>query len=273
MSVLGMTEWQVAEEVIGAIRATGGKLLLHGAPGTGKTTWAMKVCGSENKEPVRLNLHQDKPAAELTGMYQPQPTEFGTKFEWVHGLAVRAMLEGRGLVVDEIDKGEGDVVDILYAILDDFETASLTLPTGEIIRPQEGFFVVATMNGEPHDLMEGIQDRFHVILEINEPHPDSIAALPDDLQRAARKSLNANRDRSISMRGWHAFAKIRNKVASHEVAAAAVFGQRAGDVLDTLKLIKAEDENGTAAVADGIAPGGAVVGCPCDGCESIRRGE
>jgi len=215
-------------------------LLLYGPPGTGKSYFALRHGFERSDETAnvldverlsRVYLTEETPAVDLRG----GPLPDGTEWHWVHGPAIRAWQERRRLVLDEIDKASADALAFLLAVLDDRAVAGITLPTGERVRPARGFHVVATTNGEPDDLPEALRDRFTVAIAIDEPHPDAIAALRPDLREVARVTAKLDAVRRISIRKWRDFDKLRERF-SEEAAAALVFGTRASEVLDGMRI-------------------------------------
>jgi MoxR-like ATPase len=223
-----MPVWDLANSVVSHSRTT----LLHGVPGTGKS-FAAHSADLGDRTLYSVTLTPDTPAAELRGHYIPR----GDSFVWQDGPAIRAWKEGARLVINEIDLAGGDALSFLLNCLDSPDTACLTLPTGEMVRPHPHFQAVATMNGSPEqDLPPALRDRFPVSIEITEAHPNGIASLPQDLQAAAKGSVvAADPNRRLTLRAWLAFATLRERIGP-EAAAQAVFQQRAGDVLDALTI-------------------------------------
>lgn len=220
--------WQVAEAAI----AHSSRVLLVGPPGTGKTYAAAKF-GIGNRSVYATTLTEEMPAAELRGHFVPK----GDHFEWMDGPALTAWRQGARLVLNEIDRASGDVLTFLMVILDDPETAMVTLPTGETVRPSSAFSVVATMNGNIlNDLTAGLRDRFSVTIEIDEVHPDALALLPAPLRAAARNTtLVDEAARRLSVRVWYEFVRLR-ALLGEEIAAHACFGKRAQDAMNALKI-------------------------------------
>jgi len=223
--------WDLVEKVIEHSRTT----LLYGLPGTGKS-FAAHNAGLDGRQLYSVTLTPDTPAAELRGHYVPQ----GNQFVWQDGPAIKAWRSGGRLVVNEIDHAGGDALSFLLNCLDSPETACLTLPTGEMVKPHHQFTAVATMNGNPdQDLPPALRDRFPVAIEITEAHPDGIASLPQDLQKAAKGSVVASDpERRLTLRAWNAFASLRNKIGA-EAAAQACFASRSADILAALKMAQA----------------------------------
>ena len=217
-----------AWETVAAVARVARLLLVYGPPGTGKTHAAL----GGRSDVYSVTVTPETPAAELRGHYVPRAGEF----VWQDGPAVRAWREGARLVVNEIDHAGGDLVALLLAILDNPESAVLTLPSGETVRPAPGFQCVATMNGKPADLLEALRDRFAVNVEIREPHPAAIERLPENLRKAAAGTVTADGDARITLRAWLAYADLIGAGVPETFAASAVFGDRAGDVLASMRV-------------------------------------
>jgi MoxR-like ATPase len=166
----------------------------------------------------------------------------------MHGPAVLAYLEGAVLILDEIDKASQDALDFLHGLLNDPKVARLTLPNGQTITPSPGFQCIATMNSELEDLQPSLQDRFAIAIEVRDPHPDAIKALPKDLQSAAKKVEDyENAERPATLRRWGAFALLRElEGVGAEEAAKAVFAHRAGELLDAITFKETKGDGGVA---------------------------
>jgi len=222
--------WDLINKVIPQSRVT----LLYGPPGTGKS-FAAQNADLGGRQLFSVTMTPETPSAELRGHYVPQ----GNQFVWQDGPAIRAWRNGGRLVVNEIDHAGGDALSFLLNCLDSPETACVTLPTGEMVRPHPEFTAVATMNGSPEDLPLALRDRFPVAIEIAQAHPQGIAHLPHDLQKAAKGScLASDSARRLTLRAWTAFASLRAKIGS-EAAAQAVFANRAADILAARKMAQA----------------------------------
>ena len=225
-----LSSWDLVEQVAEHCRT----LLLYGPPGTGKTFAAHSNLADRTL--YTITLTPDSPAAELRGFYVP----VGNEFKWQDGPAIKAWRLGGRLVLNEIDLAGGDALSFLLNALDSSETACLTLPTGEMVRPHPRFQCVATMNGNPsEDLPPALRDRFPVCVEINDAHPQGLASLPQDLQTAARGTVLAkDPSRRVTLRSWLAFASLRERVGP-DAAAAAVFQARWKDIIDSLQIASA----------------------------------
>lgn len=104
------------------------------------------------------------------------------------------------------------------------------------MRPSPGFSLVATTNADPASLELALQDRFPSTIEITEPHPDAFSILPEELRGAASRKLGGR----YRLRDWLSFSSMLAKGASIEIAAAIVFPQWEGDVIDAVSIARAE---------------------------------
>ena len=228
-------------DIVSAVLSQSNRTLLYGPCGTGKSFAGTRLGLSDGQKVFSLTLTEETPAAELRGHYILKDG----KYVWHDGPAVAAWRCGGRLVVNEIQRGGPDVHALLLAITDDAEIAQIDLPSGEKVKPATGFTCIATMNGDPKELLDpALQDRFPVSINIDKLHPDAVKELPQDVQRAAEKTaLIENEERRISIRSWYAFAQLRLRLSksysqqeAQQLAATAVFNTRAQDAIDALAI-------------------------------------
>ena len=227
--------WDLADRVAPHLSRT----LLFGPSGTGKTHQAITAWRRPGQRVWSVTLTEETPAADLRGLWVPVEG----RFEWRDGPGIAAWRAGGRLVINEIDHASADALTFLMALLDDPETATLTLPTRETVRPAQGFTAIATMNGEPDSLPAALRDRFAVAIHVDSVHPAALATLPTDVRRAAESTVALPPERRISVHAWSEFAKLV-KVVGEIIAAQAVFAARAGDVLDALRLARSSESGG-----------------------------
>lgn len=189
---------------LGDIIAAGiDRALLYGPPGTGKT-YAGLTMKPADQPAYRLICTDEMSTAEISGLWQPN----GDRFTYKEGLAVQAWRTGGRLVIDEINRANGDIMSLLLAFTDTVASSSWQNPeTGETVTPATGYSVVLTMNGEPDDLEPALLDRFTARVKITEPHPDALATLPEYLRGPARILSTTDHNRQ-SLRAFQTLEQI-----------------------------------------------------------------
>ncbi len=215
--------------------------LLFGPPGTGKTSAAVAAAltGSTGSQPVySVTLTSEQSAASLWGHWVPK----GDSFVWNDGPFLMAWREGALLVVNELNHASEDVSNMLHVLLDNPEVAQVTLPTGETVRPQQGFRCIATMNGTiDDDVAPAVLDRFSIISPVIEPSTAMIDALPEHLRAFARYLYSdKNHDRlddgspAITYRTLSKFGELLEDIPEPFAASVATHGdlQRAQSLLE-----------------------------------------
>lgn len=179
------------------------KVLLYGPPGTGKSTVGAKH-GVGNRGVERFCITSETCWAQLYALYMPGPSGYSL----LHGPCVRAWIEGKRAVVDELNEAGGDTIPGLHGWLDDSAIASMTLPDGTVIKPKEGFQAIATMNVLPESLPEALADRFAVRRLVDKPDPHILLSLPRKVRVSAAYSMFAKsiaQDaslRDLTTRAW-----------------------------------------------------------------------
>jgi hypothetical protein len=215
------------------------RVLLWGPPGTGKSYIGTSVESLDKLS--RLYLTMDTPAAEVRGHYLPN--ENGS-FSWHDGPGVNAWRgDGHRLVIDEIDAASGDTLTLLLALLDDPESAKLTLPTNETIRPGAKFSCVATTNQSPTVLPEALLDRFDVVCHVPSPSPFAFQGnnwnnqkLAETAEKAIYLSETPQRgqgQRPIGLRAYKAIDRLEHSGLPIQEAATLVIGEEASRWLMT----------------------------------------
>jgi ATP-dependent 26S proteasome regulatory subunit len=124
--------WRDLHNLLAVIPGDLERILLYGLPGPGKSYFGKVLADYLERHFYVSPFYQDMSPADLIGCYLPDG-EGGAK--WHDGPAIRAWREPAVCVFDEIDEVGGDVYPSTHTILDDKETARLTLPTGETLAP------------------------------------------------------------------------------------------------------------------------------------------
>jgi hypothetical protein len=120
------------------------------------------------------------------------------------------------------------------------------------VTQEDGFQVVATMNGTPDCLPEAVQDRFSVKVLIKEPHPQALASLPYDLRGiAAKTAVIEDKERRIGIRAWKTFALLREVCSTPEIAAQGVFGEQWRSLMAMIEMVNSDEYRELEAYARG----------------------
>jgi von Willebrand factor A domain-containing protein 8 len=102
-----LSEWSIGERAF----------LLLGNQGTGKNKICDRICELANFEREYMQLHRDSTIGQLT----LSPSIEDGKIVWKDSPLVRAVTEGRALVIDEADKAPLEVVAVLKSLVEDGE--------------------------------------------------------------------------------------------------------------------------------------------------------
>ncbi|MBU1044081.1 MAG: AAA family ATPase [Candidatus Omnitrophica bacterium] len=121
----------------------GNHLLFTGHAGTGKNTIADFVSYMLAGGAYQIAMNKLIEPGDLTAWQGFSETTDEERIEWIKSFIVRAMEEGKPVIIDEVNKADSGVVAILNSLL---ETGDLTLPNGDVVTAQPGFVIIALMN-------------------------------------------------------------------------------------------------------------------------------
>lgn len=114
-------------------------VFIAGLSGNGKTMMVEQACAQAKRKYVRVNITEETDEDDLIGGFRL----INGETVWCDGPVPQAMKQGAVCLIDEIDRGSNKLM-CLQAVL---EGKPLYIKkTGEVVRPQQGFNVIATAN-------------------------------------------------------------------------------------------------------------------------------
>lgn len=148
---------------------------ITGLSGNGKTTMVEQACSKTNRAYIRVQITPETDEDDLIGGFRLINGE--TVF--AKGPVVKAMESGALLLIDEIDRGSNKIM-CLQGVLEG--KPIMIKKTGEVVKPVEGFNIVATANtkGKGSDdgrfvaasiIDEAFLERFTITVE--QPYPSA----------------------------------------------------------------------------------------------------
>lgn len=212
-------------------------VLLWGPPGTGKTLFANTHAITE-KAPLNITLTQGTPEAELRGHYMLGKDG---AWHWHHGTMVRAMLEGRRVVVNEIQRCSEESLSFLLSALDMADPSrdgrlTVDLPNGSSVQPEPGYQVIATSNENPMDFDPALRDRFALHIEIPKPMDIAFKALGQLADVAMRHVNESPGMRKGSLRSWLAVSQLLKSGVDLDTALRMTMGEDAIPMAAAIRL-------------------------------------
>lgn len=153
-------------------------LYLHGLSGCGKTKSIAQVCAKLKRPMVVIPITEETTERQLIGGY----SLLAGNFVWQNGGVLEAMLTGAVLVLDEVDKGDSSLMCLQGVLNGDKEIYIKDL--GAIVRPKDGFQVIATANTKgsgdergqfiTSNILDGaFLDRFNLMFEQSYPDKET----------------------------------------------------------------------------------------------------
>ena len=199
------------------------RILLYGCAGTGKSSYPYYLGKFIEENSLqdyvtfngveRITLSPDDTSDVFLGQYMPQKD--GT-LKWEDGVVIRAMKEGKILVLDEVDECSPECLPILNAILDDKSMRNLHTPEGNI-KPHPDFAVFATTNKRPDELRPSLRSRFDIKLCADTPTKGSLKNVDKKLHDLL---LNQTENLNAELYGWSDDITTRSCIAFSRIVSA-----------------------------------------------------
>ena len=143
-------------------------VLLVGKTGAGKTHAARRLAYELKMPYMRVNANGAITPDDLLGQYIP---DGNGGFRWCDGVLTRFVRHGGIFVLDEINAAPAEILFVLHSLLDDERKIVLTQKDGEVVKANDKFMFIATMNPAEEAIYEGtkemnaaLKDRFGVVL-------------------------------------------------------------------------------------------------------------
>jgi len=143
-------------------------VLLVGKTGTGKTHAARRLAYELQMPYMRVNANGAITPEDLIGQYIP---DGNGHFKWKDGVLTKFVRYGGIFILDEINAAPAEILFVLHSLLDDERRIVLTQKDGEVVKANDKFMFIATMNPAEEAIYEGtkelnaaLKDRFGVVL-------------------------------------------------------------------------------------------------------------
>jgi nitric oxide reductase NorQ protein len=206
------------------------RILLIGPPGTGKSKTALLLSGTD----YEVTMTEGMSVEDLIGMFQL----IDGATVWVDGPVIKAMREGKTVIVNEIDHHPTEISSLLYALMDD--NPAVMLPTGERVVAATGYGVIGTSNANVVALPDAILDRCDAVLNAVMPHSDALALIENKQEQATCFNYFKTMDvtpwrwsRKPTLRTMRAFQRMKPIVGA-DIAAECAFGAAAAEMLSVI---------------------------------------
>lgn len=233
-------DWNNSIQVLNKAFEAGLFVLVIGPKGTGKTTLVRDFAKSKNSKLESINFSLRTRESHLVGTKTLR--EGSVSFD--EGLLIKSMREGSILYLDEINSAEADVLLRLDEALDDRRQIVLKESSGETVKANPNWFVIATINPLTHtgtkELPPQLLSRFPVRIRLEYP-PEEIEVeiikkyvsgnYNSELKQGVKLANTLRQAASVeelfyspSLRETISFGKLLDSGVSPKEAAIIVFG-------------------------------------------------
>jgi len=220
-------------EVFDAILPHVRRVLLIGAPGTGKSTAAMNVAGCK----YRVTMTESTTKDDLLGYWELRDQ----KTVWVDGPVTLAMREGAPILIDEINCYSPEASSLLYSIIDD--APHVEIPSGTV-EAKDGYKMIMTANEGLDTLPDAVRDRIEMVLDANIPCEGALSHITPALAECCAAYYRTLPKPVISLlpsvRRVRTLHTLLQAGIDSTLAAKLVFGEASAEISSVLASIASE---------------------------------
>ena len=165
-------DWNNSINILDSAFEKGLFVLVIGPKGTGKTSLVREYAAQKSKKLESINFSLRTRESHLIGTKSLSEGSIG----FDEGVLVKSMKEGSMLYLDELNAAEADVLLRLDEALDDRRQIVLKESDGQVIKADDSWFAVATINPLTHvgtkELPPQLLSRFPVRIRLDYPPED-----------------------------------------------------------------------------------------------------
>jgi len=165
-------DWNNSIDILNSAFEKGLFVLIIGPKGTGKTSLVMEYAVQKSKKLESINFSLRTRESHLIGTKSLVEGNIG----FDEGVLIKSMKEGSILYLDELNAAEADVLLRLDEALDDRRQIVLKESDGQVIKADDSWFTIATINPLTHvgtkELPPQLLSRFPVRIRLDYPPED-----------------------------------------------------------------------------------------------------
>jgi len=165
-------DWNNSIDILNSAFEKGLFVLVIGPKGTGKTSLVMEYAIQKSKKLESINFSLRTRESHLIGTKSLVEGNIG----FDEGVLIKSMKEGSILYLDELNAAEADVLLRLDEALDDRRQIVLKESDGQVIKANDSWFTIATINPLTHvgtkELPPQLLSRFPVRIRLDYPPED-----------------------------------------------------------------------------------------------------
>ncbi len=165
-------DWNNSIGILDSAFEKGLFVLIIGPKGTGKTSLVMEYAIQKSKKLESINFSLRTRESHLIGTKSLVEGNIG----FDEGVLIKSMKEGSILYLDELNAAEADVLLRLDEALDDRRQIILKESDGQVIKADDSWFTIATINPLTHvgtkELPPQLLSRFPVRIRLDYPPED-----------------------------------------------------------------------------------------------------